>query len=359
MHANIVFVFFVFLTLSLGLTSRARYSRGSVFFLGLIALLLFSFFIGFRSIDSGTDTREYHNYFQYINDFSGRFEFGFEIITHIIKSFFDYQIYFFLICFLTLLFLVISCHLNNVNSLIFLGVSLSFLPGLDLITNGIRNGLSISLAIFILSFSMYKGRRVTVAMLLSPISATIHISALVVTIFLPIASFISNAKFRVKLIYFISIFLFLLFNFIGMDFIREIVFPYRSQMGFVGKVSRYILLDDELLSPTVKLYFYIVSAYLMWFTVVHLEQINNEAIILLTKVSLLGFLAFSILYFSAYSFRFMLLFFFLQVMTCSYIITENFCRPRAKFFFVIFVFINMVLTYMSKTYYNMTLLELF
>ncbi|MFQ1832920.1 EpsG family protein [Aeromonas veronii] len=359
MYTNIVFVFLVFFTLSFGLTSSDRYSRGSVFLLGIIALLLCSFFIGFRSIDSGTDTKEYYYYFQYINDFPSRFEFGFEIITHIIKNFFDYQVYFFLICFLTLFLLVVSCHINNVNCLLFLGVSLSFLPGLDLITNGIRNGLSISLGIFILSLSMYKSRRILIAVLLSPISAAIHISALVFTILLPMASFISNARFRVKSIYFISICLFIFFNLMGMDFIREIVFPYRSQIGFVGKVSRYILLDDELLSSNVKFYFYVVSAYLMWFTVAHIERINNEIIILLTKVSLLGFLAFSMLYFSAYSFRFMLLFFFLQVMTCSYIITQNLCRPRTKILFVLFVFINMVLTYISKTYVNMTLLELF
>lgn len=359
MYNNITFVLFIVFSLFFGLTSNKIFSRDSQFFIAIYLIVLISFFIGYRSIDSGTDTREYYDYFQSINNYTNRFEPGFDFFSKIIKKFFEYNFYFFLICFFSLILLLISCRLNNVNFFVFLGVLLSFLPGLDLFTNGIRNGLAISVSIFIISLFISMSKSVIFTSIVSSIGATIHISSLIFTVFLPMTKFLSVSRAKMLHLFLFSIFLCFLCNTMGVDLIRAFALPYGSDVGFLGKLSRYVLLDDELLNPTVKLYFYFVSACFMLFPLIYVNEFKNDIVILFVRVSLLGFFSFSIFYFSAYSFRFMLLFFFFQVMCSSYVISNNICGRYTKILFFIFVLLNLFLTYSSKTFTSMELLSIF
>lgn len=351
---NLLFVALLASSLLYG-TSCTKHKTSINIVITFSLVCLISLFIGFRSPTSGTDTKEYLYYFYHVDSLSGHFEIGFEWITLIFSVMGQGQIYLFAICAATLSMLSVAAHKSDSNHFLVISLSLSFLHGLDLITNGIRNALGISFAMLLLAYLSSISRPILLGTL-SPIAATIfHSSCVIFSPLFALSRAIFNNRGRLLALFFASILAYQASNLFGIDLLRGIALLYTDNTGPIGKAARYVLLDNELLTSWVKFYFFANGAVLSFICAYYFNNIQNTQTKVFAGISVIGFFISSTLYFSAFSYRFFILFFLPQILVVTHLLSRNRLPKRARLLITSFVVFNLIATYSTQTYWTMSL----
>lgn len=350
--------FYIFVMITVILTSvvAIKFYSSSRDLISYCFIILISLILGFRSLDSGTDTRAYVDYFNNIYGSLGDFEIGFEFLTIAINEIGGSGIYLFLICLFTLIFISISAKLTQTNQLITIFSTLSFVHGFDLLTNGIRNGLAVSLSVLLIVAVTSYNRNVLVRIFAPALGGFIHVSSYV----FPLLAMILWRNFQSKSVLLFLCILALGSLFLGGQFAIDIILNYAilhaEGVGFLNKAARYVLLDQEILSQHVKYYFLAISAIITFVILYFYGLLSNEAIKLLARIGILGFVTSATLFFSAFSYRFFVLFFIPQILVFSHILGLNSISVKWKFVMLIFVLMNFIVTYTTNSFVNMNLL---
>jgi len=325
-------------------------------------LYLFSIFIGFRSLNSGVDTISYFNYFNAIllgeqTDFS--FEKGFELFTYVLTVIGNAEFYVFLLSFLQLLLLLISARILKIkNNLIVLVLFLSFLPGLDMLTNGVRGGLALALGLPILIITAVNRNKFKI---LNFIPMIIHSSYGIIALISLLINKFSSVKLNIFL-FIANIILFAMWLILTPLSLLGYLETFSSDSGLIGKLVRYLLIDKQLMSLSVKLYFMFVS---ISFSVIYFLCLKlNRAVysdVRLTRIvfiTLAGQFLYALISFSEYSYRFMYLVYPLQILMLSYVV-DKYMSGSARNILIFFICaLGISLTYSTKTFYSFELLSL-
>lgn len=357
-------LYLVMLLLGL-LLSLFGWLRGLVLINSLLAVIIvyiFSIFIGFRSESSGVDTASYLNYFNSLKknentNFS--FEIGFEYFSYYLSQITTGDIYIFLLSFIQLMFITLSAKNLNIKNIIIVPILyLSFLPGLDMLTNGIRGGSAIAIGLPLLMITVIKRNRLAP---LNFLPMLFHASYGIISLISLFTNSFSSVRNN-KIIFIASILFFCTWLIIEPYFILEKVNFLSGSFSVFGKLVRYLLIEKELMSSSVKLYFILLSLSFSFFYFYIINSCTKaKQDILLNKlafITLVGQLVYAFVSFGEYSYRFMFLVYPLQIILTAYILDNYVSGLRRLFFLILFVLTGSVITYSSNTFQSFELLNL-
>lgn len=317
-------------------------------------------FIGFRSTTSGVDTLDYYTYF-ISQDVAGHgFEPGFVGITKVLSFILNAELYFFSIVFLQSVSLVLAGRMLGIrNDALILVAFLSFIPGLDMFGNAIRNGLALTVGMPLLVGSTILGKRFRY---LNFLPATVHLSYTLIGAMSFSVRRLASIKTNVILFVFS-----LLFCFIGFSSLPSVLVGYlasvpKSYLG-VSAFAKYMLLENELLSASVKIYFLVISLLFsfLYFFVLGISKSSRKDVVLtrLAYGSLSIQLFYMLVSFSEYAFRFMFIAYPLQILMFVYI-AERYVPVMWRIPMVVLVLtVNIAVTYSTNTYATYQLLDIF
>ncbi|MEY0962722.1 EpsG family protein [Providencia alcalifaciens] len=256
-YAAFIFVSFFLSLLSMELKSK-EISIFSMIFTMYVLVILF----GLRDTTSGTDTLTYKNWYDSLsNGIATRdFEYLFVQIANIVIFLGgSSSVFFSVICLLTLLFSFLSFKgsSNLLAASVALAVFPFFLPGSDMLANGIRNGLSIAIATFS-CVSYLNGRSGWKSLILYvAISSLIHSSSIIFLSVLLVKKFAFFHKWKLIFLTYIS---FVLLDYFG---IFESLFTLISSSGLsyhaVDRIIAFKYQDDDILTGYAKYYFLVIT----------------------------------------------------------------------------------------------------
>ena len=325
-----------------------------------ISIFVICSFIGLRSTTSGVDTFDYYTYFTSKDVVDQGFEPGFVFITKVLRFVFSAELYFLFIAILQGAALVLAGRMLGIkNSALTLIAFLSFIPGLDLFSNAVRNGLALTIGMPLLVGTAITGRRFKYLNLLP---ATIHLSyGLISAISFTVRRF-ASVKSNVILFVFSILFCFLGFRLSSAMLASHLDSVPKGYVG-ISQIIKYMLLENELLSDAVKLYFAVVSLLfsIFYFIVLGVDKASRQDIVLtrLAYVSLSIQLCYMIVSFSEYAFRFMFIAYPLQILMFVYV-AERYIKVVWRVPIVILVLtVNIAVTYSTNTYATYQLLDIF
>lgn len=317
-------------------------------------------FIGLRSATSGVDTFDYYTYFTSPDIADHGFEPGFVAITKVLRFILSVELYFLFIVFLQGVSLVLAGRMLGIrNDALVLIAFLSFIPGLDLFSNAIRNGLALTVGMPLLVGTAITGGRFRYLNLLP---AAIHLSYGLISVMSFSISRFASVKTNV-ILFVLSV----LFCFIGFALSPSVLAGYlesvpKSYVG-IGELAKYMLIDNELLSDAVKIYFIVISLLFsfFYFVVLGLRKTSRQDVVLtrLAYGSLSIQLCYMIVSFSEYAFRFMFIAYPLQILMFVYI-AERYVHVVWRIPMVVLVLaVNIAATYSTNTYATYQLLDIF
>ncbi|MFY8273986.1 EpsG family protein [Pseudoalteromonas sp. SSDWG2] len=331
--------------------------------LSILFITFYSTFIGFRSSISGSDTLSYINYFEDIkhgNSPAFGFEIGFELLTRFFVLFDRVDIYIFFLTFSQMLLVyVAACTLKLKNKILVLILYVCYLPGLDMLSNATRGGLALSLGLPILVFTVVRNRGSRVFNFLP---LMFHSSYLILAINGLLSKRFSGYRLNFFLFSF-SIFFFIFWLVFPPELIVRIADGFSKEGSNVGKFARYLLLERELLSFVVKMYFVFVSVvfslFYISFSFVNRKIIEDDYLSRLAFVVMSTQLLYAVVSFSEYSFRFMYLAYPIQVLMVCYIFENYFRTIYRPFWAFLLAFLGFSMTYTTKTFGAYELLYIF
>lgn len=332
--------------------------------LSLIFIYLVSLILGLRGEFSGVDTHGYIEFYKNLlirpSDFFQQFEFGFYYFSLVTTVFNSYEAYIFIITVIQLVLMYASIKLLGCrNSILPLVMYVAFVPGLDMLTNGIRGGLALATACFCIVFSL---RYNILNRISSIIACSIHYSILIVLF----VQFISCFKIRYKLLVRLNLLVFLFFLFwrvIDVSQFLAILDSYTKGYSVFSKFVRYMVIDKQLMDESVKLYFMAVST-LLSLIILYLsrtiQNIENDIIFIrLFYISTLLSLLYAAVSFSEYAYRFMFLAYPFQILLIAYLFEKMKSAVRTQCLLYVMVFIMTMITYTTRTYNSFEFFQVF
>lgn len=328
-------------------------------------LYTFSVLIGFRSKYSGVDTKSYFNYFL---DIKARvnpyytFEPGFIYFTQLITKIASVEVYIFILSATQLLCIYLSAKLLDIkNKLITLVAFLCFMPGFDMLTNGLRGGFALLFGLLLLVATVVKHNRLA---LINVIPAFFHASYAIVTIVSLFVKKFSGQK--MNLFIFVSSLIFfgiwLTVNPVTVIGFFESLNKDANSLGRIGRLVRYLIIEKELMSFSVKLYFIALSILFSCIYFITLKRDsraeNDEVLTRMAFIALSIQFIYALFSFSQYSYRFMFLAFPVQILMFSYIMDKYFFGMTRSLIVFAICFFGIITTYTSKTFSSFILLSL-
>lgn len=331
----------------------------------LIALVMIYsfalFFLGFRDSNSGSDTLRYTQSFNAVSHgyIENNYEPAYNIWLVFVSYIGNWEFYIFLNVLMQLILITISLIFFNIEkkSLILLAY-ISFLPGFDMLTNGMRQGLSVGFALFIYSISYYR-QYLPKLVIFSLIF--FHKSTLV---FIPIY-FFSRLKSEklllalIKILFLALISLIIIWNVMANNFditalvdILTVTLPGTS-LSLGAKLSMYMNNDADILHGIFKYYFLsILVLFLSVFLFFQKEILKRKDSNLILKYALLVFiisLSYAIAWPGSYSYRFMYTA-FLPALILAVITLNSIKSIKYYSYFMLVILIAAILTYGSNNY---------
>ncbi len=331
-------------------------------FLSLTIFLFSIFFLGLRDIDSGRDTESYLYVFEHLNIFSTYWDKTFVFFTYLSSLVGDKYFYIVLNVLIQLLFVYIGAHLLNIKSKsIVLLAYISFMPGFDMLTNGLRQGLSSSLImiVFILAYIKNKIPKISI------FSALLMHKSVLYYLFYYFAEKLMKNKLTSRLfnILFVAIFsLIVLWHFIDYssslaELFSSILLPLNDSSFTVGgHLNKYLLNDsDNMLVGAYKYYFTFLALFLMSIFYVYKKYthcwMENKGLLNFWFLTFFLTFFYALLWKSPYSYRFMYSMFLAGILV-STISIEIVNKRVYKLIYLLIVFISAVLVYGSNTFVN-------
>jgi len=319
-------------------------------------------FIGFRSKFSGVDTKAYYKYY---NDLKERvvpdfvFEPGFTFFTQLMTTTISVEVYIFTLSFLQLLFIYLSAKLLNIDNKLIAVISfLAFIPGLDMLTNGLRGGVALNIGTTLLVVSVINKNRLAI---LNFIPAFIHASYVIVAITSLFTKIFANLKMNLFILS-CSLCLFILWLFINPLSLMSVFDDTSNQVSYTGRLVRYLIIEKELMSFAVKLYFIILSlsfSFFYFFTLRYNKTSREDDI--LTRIAFITLsiqFIYALFSFSQYSYRFMFLAFPLQILMFSYIMDKYYSGMIRSLIVILICSLGIITTYSTQSFSSFNLLNL-
>ncbi|HDU8571783.1 TPA: EpsG family protein [Vibrio parahaemolyticus] len=286
-------------------------------------VILICYGLGFRGNESGTDTSEYVIYFLKLREgietrnFELMFYFISKIIVHIFSI--DYVLFIFLVLQLAFYFFG-NRELGITNTLASVLLFLAFMPGLDLATSAVRNFTCVSVGILILSYVV----RNRISSLWNIIPCLFHSSYVIV-----FALSFSRLQFnwiKLRIIQVISIIFFAFSSSVSSAFVDDLFRQYTSGYGIFSKLSRYLVLDNELFAPIIRLYFVVVSILITSFILFinwRVKESNTDIVFIkLANLTILGQAFYALVSFSDFAYRFFYIYYAIAICTLMYALSN-------------------------------------
>ncbi|PCK33630.1 EpsG family protein [Pseudoalteromonas piscicida] len=357
--SNILGVILVVLCcLHLFLYNRIKRGANLPIFLG-IALVLLLFF-GFRSIHSGVDTLAYYRYFQEVKllSFNGKgFEPGFFYLTYFFAKLGNWHAFLGGIVLIQLIAVFVSSNLLKIKDTILpVMLYIALLPGFDLMTNGLRQGVALSLGMLMVVVSLHY-RWVKPITLTSILMHKSMISYIVV-VFLP--KFLTTNKAQ-KYIVLAGVVVSLIGLAgtslgVGLKFADLLPIPIPGTGHSLGaKIDMYLYIEKQLLSPFMKLYFLLLSYALLWpYLYSLLSGKDTSSLKELASITLLLQFIFLLVWWTNFGYRFMYISYiasiFLSVKT-----VEEIGSKKLQCYLYAIVFLGFLSTYGSQNFSSFSL----
>lgn len=347
------FMFFFIVSMIISMLLNVNGKPQLIYALNLLVIFPLFFYFGLRDIYSGTDTLSYFEYFNQVcsggvPEFS--FEIGFNYLTNFFCGFKSAHFYVFMLTGLQFVFYVLaSFFARNKNHSFMLLLFISFIPGLDLLTNGTRNGLALSLGLFFLILNIFNKQKIKYLLQLLP--GVLHSSYILnggLLFFYLLLKRRVNITTICKSLFASSLFFSFFWVFFTSSFDLSFFSVYSSDDGLLGKLTRYVLLDNEIFSNYLKLYFLSISLCLSGYCLFFVSRFDDLAPMSFI-VFCLQFL-YSALYFSAYSYRFMYLAYPMQIFFISYVLARINVSRVHLIFLLSFIVGNMLITFNTKVF---------
>lgn len=325
-------------------------------------IYIFSVFIGFRSKSSGVDTKAYYKYYADIEDritpdFS--FEPGFTFFTQLMTQIASVEVYIFILSFVQLLFVYLSAKLLNINNkLIAVVVFISFIPGFDMLTNGVRGGITLAIGLPVLIISVINHNRLAV---INFFPAFMHASYAIIAIISLFTKRFASPKVNL-FIFSCSLSLFMIWLVVNPLSLLSIFDGVSKQVNYLGRLIRYLIIEKELMSLSVKLYFIIISilfscAYFI--TLKYNKSAQYDKV--LTRMAFITLsiqFVYALFSFSQYSYRFMFLAYPLQILMFSYLLDKYFSGMVRNLIVLFICFLGIITTYSTKNFSSFDLFSL-
>lgn len=318
----------------------------SVALVGAVGIVLvLSILFGFRTVDTGTDTYAYYSWFESLDrNYTTRdFEPLFTIIGRIVNWFTtDATVFFTIITALTLYYIakagvVFSSMLVVPFSL---ATSVSFISGVDLLSNGVRNGLALAIASYALLKYLDNGKVFKYVFYIS-MASMIHSSCVVFFIVLFIKKLLNERYLNVTFYLYILIFSLESLN------IFDFIFINISSMGIGSHIISRILAfkyeQSDMFSGFIKYYFFAVT--LIPYLLFRFKYYVNKLLVIVHYVLLMPY---ALIFSSPSSYRFSYLSFYLMVFILAQAVLYNNSKPKRLAIYIMIIFM-MIITYTTKT----------
>lgn len=330
-------------------------------FWSIVMILSFSFiFLGLRNETSGTDTMSYVKYFN-----SDKSNDGFELLyngfTYLLRLVTGSAGFIFANVFIQILLIILICRAMKLqNTVLVLLAYISFLPGFDMLTNGLRQGLSTCIVtlIFVLAY-----QRQVIPKIAAFLVVILHKSALPFGLFYFLA-WIKNEKWMFKIINLMAIvFITLIVLWHGINLTDSLsglttilslpMFDVDQSVG--NKFNIYLISEQQILSGLFKYYFLLILAGFLGTFYLYRKQVksltNRRPILLFAMLVFFLAIPYALIWQSPYSYRFMYSAFLPGLVFCVKLIEiEN--RKKHLIYLLGILFVSAILTYGSNTYLN-------
>nr|WP_294860860.1 EpsG family protein [uncultured Fluviicola sp.] len=326
-------------------------------------ILLFSFlFLGLRSNTSGTDTINYVKYFNSDTPNEG-FEAFYNAFTYLLRLITGPEGFVFANVFVQMLLIVLICRIIKLqNMALVLLAYVSFLPGFDMLTNGLRQGLSTCIVtlIFVLAYQRQVIPKITAFCVVF-----LHKSTLTFGIFYFLA-WIKNEKYLFRIINVLAIaFVLLIASWHVINFTEDLagfatavsmpMFDVDQSVG--NKFNIYLIAEQEILLGAFKYYFLLILLGFLSTFYIYRKQIkmlpDKRQILLFAMLVFLLALPYALIWQSPYSYRFMYSA-FLPGLVFAVKMVEIGNQRKHMLYLLLILLVSAVLTYGSNTYLNFT-----
>lgn len=348
-----IIVIFILAAISLWLPRERILQR----YFSLIACIILGCIIGLRSFDSGTDTLAYVRYFESIDTNAIQLEPIFYLYTLFFNFLGSETAYIFSLSILPLVFIHYSCVTLNVDRpVLVICLFLSFVPGIDLITNGLRQGLALTMLLVVVAIASH---RPAIRTFLYTIPVLIHFSGLMVVI-----ADLSSRRMGTRIVSAVlalACLSILSWQVISANFLVDILTGFLgTSFPIIEKLIRYLINTKSILSNTVYLYFLVTSVFLacaIAFLYKELDQPRGQPLEVIYKISVLLFLGFGLVSFSAFAYRFMFIAFVFQVVTLGVLMDWRGEQAITKILYLFLISAGSAITYTTNTMANSTFLD--
>lgn len=330
------------------------------FFASMFVYLFAFLFLGLRDQSSGSDTKNYIDYFLTGVSFS-QIEPAFDLFTTFLRHLGNWEFYIFFNVAIQLIFISLICKILDIKyKAIVLLAYISFMPGFDMLTNGLRQGLASTVGMLIWVLAFYKNY---IPKIFIVFVALFHKSMLA---YIPLyfISRISNEKILTKLIlYCFSLFVVILMVWHLADSVLNISeYTKYLSFGIVGasmtfgeKLNVYLTSEQNILSGIFKYYFlFLVILFQTTYFIIHKKLIYLNEYPSILKLALVFFylsLTYAITWISPYSFRFMYIS-YLPGILLSLTLIQKYNSNKIYVITLVLILVAAVLIYGSKSYSN-------
>jgi len=319
------------------------------------------FFLGLRDTNSGTDTLNYITTLKYsINSARPEgWDYLFFLISKILFNLNNPTVFIAGIVTIQLSLIIIVSHILKIeNKVLVLFIYISLMPGFDMLTNGLRQGISapIALIIFSLIFIKHKIPKIFLSVLIFLHKSTLTYLASSIALF-----FLKGKieRFFFKAIFILTISIIIFWHFFDFtSHVNKLSLLLQIQIldsGFLlgDKLSAYVTNDTDILLGIFKYYFTFIAIFLMLPKLILKESINStnkKANITPIWFSVYIFsIIYALVWISPYSYRFMYTM-FLPGIIASVHATDK--KKKTTFYIALGTFMLGILTYGSNTFIN-------
>ncbi len=313
----------------------------------LITILSLSIIFGYRTIDTGTDTSTYYSWYEFLGspNSTREFEWLFENIGYTFKTFdIDARFFLFSIAFISCLMLTKAYGKENKSlSGLALCATFSFIPGMDLLINGVRNGLALAIASYA-AIKFFQDYKKINFLILVGIATLIHSSAIMFIVALCMPSL--SRRF-----YLIPLYVFIVCFFMEIVGTFDALFRLLASAGIGGHyISRLLAFkyqESDMFSGILKYYFFVISLIPAGLYLLN-KKINTQLLCFYYTISI----PYSLIFSSPSSYRFSFLGYFIVIaIIMDYINKASFLNRQMMYVFLLIMFI---ITYTTNSAANYT-----
>lgn len=312
--------------------------------LSIFIMLFITILFGLRTVDTGTDTLTYLNWYESLGlpNPTRYFEPLFTIIGRCIYFFTPSGSWFFsIISFLTLFFLALSYNRSSSIYAVPLGlvISVAFVSGTDLMANGIRNGLALSIATYG-AIKFIRDEKVFSYLFIVFMSTMIHASCF---IFLALVA-VKHIKTErcVKICFYSYLIIFTLEAFKVFDFVFMTISDLGIGSHIISRLLAFKYQESDMFAGAIKYYFFVITLipYMLYY---FKYNINTK---MLTMHYML-LIPFAMIFSSPSSYRFSYLSFYIMIgIICQASLDKS---PIKRVMLYTSIFAMIVITYGSRT----------